>query len=71
MVKKVFVKGEKKTEKPIKLKKPEKNNQKNRTVKKPTGLVRFRFYKLETEKTELNPNKKKSSQTGFCPKKPN
>jgi hypothetical protein len=71
MVKKVFVKSEKKTKKPIKLKKPEKNNKKNQTVKKPTGVVRFRFYKLETEKTEPKPNQKKSSQTGFCPKKPN
>jgi hypothetical protein len=26
--------------------------------KKPTGSVRFRFYKLETEKTKPNPNRK-------------
>jgi hypothetical protein len=65
MVKKVFVKGEKKTEKLIKLKKPEKNNKKNQTVKKPTGLVRFRFYKLETEKNEPKPNQKKIESNRF------
>jgi hypothetical protein len=27
--------------------------------KKPTGSVRFWFYKPETKKTELNPNRKK------------
>jgi hypothetical protein len=64
----------KKTEKHIKPRKPEKNNWKNRTVKKPirilkklTGLVRF--YKLETKKTEPNrtqteKNQKKPSQIG-------
>jgi len=33
-------------------------------LKKPTGLVQFRFYKLETEKTEpkTSPIKKKTSQ---------
>jgi hypothetical protein len=48
-------------------------------LKKPTGSVRFRFYKPETEKTELNRTQteknrakpKKPSKTGFCPKKPN
>jgi len=75
-----------------KLRKSEKNNWKNQTVKKkpikilkkPTGSVRFRFYKFKTEKTESNPNwknRKKPSQnrknraklvwTGFCPKKSN
>jgi hypothetical protein len=54
----------------------------NKILKKPTGSVRFRFYKPETKKTGPNPNRKKnqkknrakpkkSSQTGFCPKKPN
>jgi hypothetical protein len=33
-------------------------------LKKPTGSVRFWFYKPETEKPEPNPNKKKLSQTG-------
>jgi hypothetical protein len=33
--------------------------------KKPTGSVQFRFYKLKTEKTEPNPNRKKPSQTGL------
>ena len=62
-----------------------KNNWKNRTEKKPikilkktTGLIRFRFYKQKTEKTEPNRNRKngkkpsqteKPSQTGFLPKK--
>jgi hypothetical protein len=32
--------------------------------KKLTSLVRFRFYKPETEKTEPNPHRKKLSQTG-------
>jgi len=46
----------------IKLRKPEKNNKKNQTVtknrleffKKPTGSIRFWFYKPETKKTEPN-----------------
>jgi hypothetical protein len=33
-----------------------------RILKKPTGSVRFQFYKPETEKTEPNPNRKKSGQ---------
>jgi hypothetical protein len=36
-------------------------------LKKPAGSIRFRFYKLETEKTEPNPNGKKPSQTGKKP----
>jgi hypothetical protein len=43
-------------------------------LKKPTGSVRFRFYKPGTKKTEPNPNKKnqkktepKPSQTGKKP----
>jgi hypothetical protein len=32
-------------------------------LKKPIGLVWFLFYKLETEKTEPNPNRKKPSRT--------
>jgi len=48
-------------------------------LKKPTGSVWFRFYKLKTEKTEPNrtqtePNRKnqlKPVWTNFCPKKPN
>jgi len=28
-------------------------------LKKPTGSVQFRFYKLETKKIEPNPNRKK------------
>jgi hypothetical protein len=43
----------KKTDKP---KKSRKKQKKNRTIKKPTGSVRFWFYKPETEKTEPNPN---------------
>jgi hypothetical protein len=31
-------------------------------LKKPTDLVRFRFYKSETEKTEPNQNQKKSEK---------
>jgi len=47
-------------------------------LKKTTGLIRFRFYKQKTEKTEPNRNRKngkkpsqteKPSQTGFLPKK--
>jgi hypothetical protein len=41
----------KKTKKPIKI------------LKKPTGSVRFRFYKFETKKTKSKP--KKPSQTGL------
>jgi len=61
-----IIRVSKKTEKPIKLKKPEKNNWKNRTekklikpinfFKKPAGSVRFRFYKQKTEKTEPKPS---------------
>jgi hypothetical protein len=61
----------KKIKKPIKPRKLEKNNRKNQTVKKkpikpirilkkPTGSVQFQFYKPETEKIELNPNRKKN-----------
>jgi hypothetical protein len=45
-------------------------------LKKPTGSVRFWFYKPETEKTKPNPYRKKPiqtekpSKTGFCLKKP-
>jgi hypothetical protein len=51
----------KKTEKLIK---PEKNNRKNRTekkpikiLKKPAGSVWFRFYRQKTKKTEPKPKK--------------
>ena len=30
-----------------------------RILKKPTGLIQFRFYKPETKKTESNTNRKK------------
>jgi hypothetical protein len=52
------------TEKPNRKKKPIK------ILKKPTNSVRFRFYKLKTEKTEPNPNRKKPSQTGKTKQKP-
>jgi len=47
-----------------------------RILKKLIGSVQFWFYKPETKKTEPNPNQKnepnrKTSQTGFCSKKPN
>ena len=32
-------------------------------MKKPTGSVRFQFYKPETEKTEPNPNRKNQKKT--------
>ena len=60
--------GEKKTEKSIKLRKLKKKKKPNsekkpiRILKKLTGSVQF--YKPETEKTEPTPNKKKPSQTG-------
>jgi hypothetical protein len=74
-----------KTEKP---RKSEKNNWKNRIVKKnQLNRLKFwknrpvRFYKPKTEKTEPNPNRKKTKPnrknrvkpvwTGFCPKKLN
>jgi len=40
-------------------------------LKKPIGSVRFRFYKSETEKTELNPNRKNRKKTESNKKKPN
>jgi hypothetical protein len=61
----------KKTEKPIKLRKPKKNNWKNRAVKKnrlkfwKNWPVWFKFYKSETEKTKKN--QKKPSQTETKP----
>jgi hypothetical protein len=39
-------------------------------LKKPTGSVRFRFYKPKTEKTEPNPNRKKPEKNRAKPKKP-
>jgi len=71
---------------PIKSRKPKKiiekpNYEKKpiRILKKPTGSIQFRFYKLEIEKTEpnrtpteKNPSQtKKPSQIGFCSKKLN
>ena len=50
----------KKTEKPIK---PKKLIKPIKILKKSIDLVRFRFYKPETEKTESNPTRKKPSQT--------
>ena len=50
----------KKTEKPIK---PKKSIKSIKILKKPTDLVRFWFYKPETEKTESNPTRKKPSLT--------
>ena len=82
----------KKTKKLIKPRKPKKPNREKKLIKpikilkKPTGSVRFRFFKPGTEKTEPNrektepnqkktePNRKKPGQpvwTGFCSKKPN
>jgi hypothetical protein len=61
----------KKFKKLIKSRKLEKNNPKNRTVKKnllnrlefwKNRSVRFWFYKRETKKTEPNPNRKKSEK---------
>jgi len=55
----------KKIKKSIKLRKPKKNNKKTESWKKnwlefsKNQLVRFQFYKFETEKTEPNPNRKK------------
>jgi len=40
-------------------------------LKKPIGSVQFRFYKSETEKTELNPNRKNRKKTESNKKKPN
>jgi ribonuclease PH len=64
----------KKTEKP---RKSEKNNRKNRTVKKtmkilkkPTGSVRFRFYKPKTKKPNRTQTEKKPSQIGKNRAKP-
>jgi hypothetical protein len=50
------VKGENRENKK-KLKKPNHEKKSIKILKKPIGLVRF--YKSKTEKTELNPNKKK------------
>jgi hypothetical protein len=48
-----------------KLKKPNHEKKSIKILKKPIGLIRF--YKSKTEKTELNPNKKKTSHTGKKP----
>jgi hypothetical protein len=64
--------GEKKIEKLIKSRK---SNYKKKLIKlikilkKPIGSVRFRFYKPETEKTELNPNRKNRKKTESNKKK--
>jgi len=39
-------------------------------LKKPTGSVQFRFYKLETKKIEPNPNRKKPGKNKPNQKKP-
>jgi hypothetical protein len=63
----------KKIKKPIKPRKPEKkNNRKNQTekklikpikiLKKPAGLVRFRFYRQKTKKTNRNPKKPEKTE---------
>ena len=54
-----MIRGEKKTEKPIKPRKPKKKKP-IRIFKKSTGSVRFWFYKPETEKIKPNPNRKKT-----------
>ena len=59
----------KKTEKSIKPRKPEKKiTEKTESWKKPIRILKkligsVRFYKLETEKTEPNPNKKNRKKT--------
>ena len=61
-----MIKGKQKNKKTEKTGK--KYNQKNQTVKKkpikilkkPTGSVRFWFYKPKTKKTKPNPNRKKT-----------
>jgi len=61
----IETRGEKKTKKSNHEKKPIKPI---KILKKLTGSVRFWLYKLETEKTKPNPNKKtrkKPSQTGL------
>jgi len=55
-------KSEKITEKTEPWKKPIKPS---KILKKPTGSVQFWFYKLETEKTEPNPNRKKTEPNRF------
>jgi hypothetical protein len=37
----------------------------SKILKKPTGSVQFWFYKLETEKTEPNPNRNKTEPNRF------
>jgi hypothetical protein len=55
-------KPEKKQKKPNREKKPIKSI---KILKKPTGSVRFRFYKPKTEKTE--PNRTQTKKTGKKP----
>jgi hypothetical protein len=50
----------KKTKKPIK---PNREKKPIKILKKPTGLVRFRFYKPETEKTKPNRTEPKPEKT--------
>jgi hypothetical protein len=56
------------------LKKSNRKKKSIRILKKLTGSVWFRFYKSKTEKTKLNPNRKKirnkPSQTGKNQVKP-
>jgi len=62
--KKNILNWKKKLKKPNREKKPIKSI---RILKKPTGSVRFQFYKPETEKPKPKPEKieKKPSQTGL------
>jgi hypothetical protein len=55
-------KSKKITEKTEPWKKPIKPS---KILKKPTGSVQFWFYKLETEKTEPNPNRNKTEPNRF------
>jgi len=48
------------------LKKPNSKKKPIKTLKKPTGSVRFQFYKPKTEKTEPNQTEKNRAK----PKKP-
>jgi len=65
-----YIEMSKKIEKPRKSRKPNREKKPIKIFKKSIGSVQFWFYKLETEKPEPNPNRKKpepnrSVWTGF------
>ena len=70
MIKKKIKKSRKLRKLKKKSKKPNREKNPIKILKKPTGSIRFLFYKPQTEKTGPNPNWKKPEPNRFLSKKP-